>query len=84
MQDLYLNMPTKGAFETPLHLAAKQGHLETVRVLVQNSACKRDLTNKFGETPEQVSLQTRRGRTWSYQGVDRPHVRCWQLRTRCL
>ena len=54
MLDLYLNMPTKGAFETPLHLAAKMGHLETVRVLVQQPACKRDLTNKFGQTPEQV------------------------------
>ena len=54
MLDLYLNMPTKGAFETPLHLAAKMGHLETVRVLVQQPACRRDLTNKFGQTPEQA------------------------------
>ena len=61
MLDLYLNMPTKGAFETPLHLAAKMGHLETVRVLVQQPACKRDLTNKYRQTPEQVG--------WSFFGV---------------
>ncbi|XP_043208891.1 ankyrin repeat and LEM domain-containing protein 2-like, partial [Amphibalanus amphitrite] len=68
MLDLYLNMPTKGTFETPLHLAAKQGHLETVRALVQHPACKRDLTNKFGETPEQVACQ-------QYSGPDKDGLR---------
>ncbi|XP_037093614.1 ankyrin repeat and LEM domain-containing protein 2-like [Pollicipes pollicipes] len=59
--DLYLNVPTKGTYETPLHLASKLGHVEVVRELVRHPACKRDVRNKFGETPEQVICKQSKG-----------------------
>ena len=52
--DLFLNMPNKGHFDTPLHHAAKFGHLDIVRLLVGFSSCNTRALNKAGSTPADV------------------------------
>ncbi|KAG1712235.1 Ankyrin repeat and LEM domain-containing protein 2 [Nymphon striatum] len=47
----YLNTPDKGANETPLHFAAKFGHLEIIRLLTSHPACDKDRINKFEQKP---------------------------------
>jgi len=47
--DLYLNMPEKGGGDTPLHLAAKFGHLNMVELLTSQPQVNTEMVNKFGE-----------------------------------
>ena len=58
--DLYLNMPKKGDFDTPLHQAAKWGHWQVIELLVQYSSCNTAMKNKEGKTPFEVAC-TRTG-----------------------
>jgi len=52
--DLFLNMPNRGHYDTPLHTAAKFGHLDIVRLLVGFSSCNTRALNKAGSTPAEV------------------------------
>nr|NP_728083.2 Ankle2, isoform F [Drosophila melanogaster]AAF48737.2 Ankle2, isoform F [Drosophila melanogaster] len=51
--DYYLNMPDKGRGETPLHFAAKNGHVAMVEVLVSYPECK-SLRNHEGKEPKEI------------------------------
>lgn len=53
--DLYLNMPDKGCNETPLHFACKLGAVEIVKILVSYPECDKNVRNKSGLTPLDVS-----------------------------
>ncbi len=53
--DLYLNMPKKGDFDTPLHQASKWGHWPIVKFLVEFSSCDTARKNKEGLTPAEVA-----------------------------
>ena len=44
--DLYLNMPNKGHFDTPLHQASKWGHWSVIELLVQYSSCNTNILNR--------------------------------------
>ena len=44
--DLYLNMPKKGDFDTPLHQASKWGHWQVVQLLVEYSSCDTKRKNR--------------------------------------
>jgi len=52
--DLYLNMPTKGLHETPLHIACKLGAARVVEVFVNVPECNRHLLNKDGLEPVEI------------------------------
>jgi len=54
--DYYLNMPDKARGETPLHFAAKNGHVAMVEVLITYPECK-SLKNHEGKEPREVSYQ---------------------------
>ena len=49
--DLYLNMPKKGDFDTPLHQASKWGHWPVIQLLVQYSSCDTTRLNRQDKTP---------------------------------
>lgn len=53
--DLYINMPNKGHFDTPLHQAAKFGHWPVVQLLVEFSSCDTSRTNKEHKTAADVA-----------------------------
>ena len=53
--DLYLNLPTKGNYDTPLHHAAKWGCLDIVELLVGFHSCNTTALNKAGNTPAEVA-----------------------------
>ena len=53
--DLYLNMPKKGDFDTPLHQAAKWGHWQVVEFLVLYSSCDTRRKNGEEKTPAEVA-----------------------------
>lgn len=53
--DLYLNTPDKSLNETPLHFAAKYGAADVVAVFVQYPQLNIDVTNKYNQTPKDVS-----------------------------
>lgn len=55
MLDMYLNMPEKGRSETPLHLAAKFGAVDVVRVLTSYRECQMT-RNSDGMFPKEVSI----------------------------
>ncbi|GMT24159.1 hypothetical protein PFISCL1PPCAC_15456 [Pristionchus fissidentatus] len=50
----YLNTPDKGNGDTPLHIAAKWGHVEVARIIASYHQSIRSLKNKNGETPLDV------------------------------
>lgn len=52
--DLYLNTPDKAGNDTPLHMACKFGAVDVVELLLSYPECRRDLTNKYHETPKDV------------------------------
>jgi hypothetical protein len=52
--DLYINMPDKGAGDTPLHYASKFGMLEMVQLLMEQSQVNPELRNKNGERAGEV------------------------------
>ena len=54
-----VNLADSGG-ETPLHLAAKQGHLELVHLLLEAKA-DTSLANRRGKTAAQVALDNDRG-----------------------
>ncbi|KAH8274229.1 hypothetical protein KR018_009715 [Drosophila ironensis] len=51
--DYYLNMPDKARGETPLHFAAKNGHIAVVEVLTAHPLCK-SLKNHEGKEPKNI------------------------------
>ena len=52
--DRYLNMPDKGGGDTPLHLAAKWGNTELVRLLCSYHQTRQDVVNRHGELAREV------------------------------
>ncbi|KAJ8028716.1 Ankyrin repeat and LEM domain-containing protein 2 [Holothuria leucospilota] len=54
MVDLYINVPDKGNFETPLHFACKFGNLKMVEFLLSYGVCEKNLKNRYGQTPAEV------------------------------
>lgn len=54
--DYYLNMPDKARGETPLHFAAKNGHVAMVEVLITYPECK-SLKNHEGKEPREIICQ---------------------------
>ncbi|VDL62995.1 unnamed protein product [Nippostrongylus brasiliensis] len=51
----YLNTPDKGNWETPLHLAAKFGHVDVVKALIRQPLMEKNLPNKGGETAMELA-----------------------------
>lgn len=53
--EAFLNTPSKGLNETPLHFAAKYGLKDVVALLVSYPQCSRTAKNKHGQTPMEVN-----------------------------
>ncbi|WKY05294.1 hypothetical protein Q1695_005922 [Nippostrongylus brasiliensis] len=51
----YLNTPDKGNWETPLHLAAKFGHVDVAKALIRQPLMEKNLPNKGGETAMELA-----------------------------
>jgi len=53
--DAYFNAPDNSLHQTPLHFACSSGHVEAVQELVSYEFCKKNVKNKYGKTPEEVT-----------------------------
>ncbi|XP_054723089.1 ankyrin repeat and LEM domain-containing protein 2-like [Uloborus diversus] len=52
--DLYLNSVDKALLETPLHIAAKFGFLEVVKILLAHPFCDKTKINKYGSLAKEL------------------------------
>ncbi|KAI6194956.1 hypothetical protein M3Y96_01180000 [Aphelenchoides besseyi] len=57
----FLNIPDKIANNTPLHFAARGGHVEIVEFLLKFPECLRERKNHFGKTPFDLICQNYKG-----------------------
>ncbi|KAL3982656.1 Ankyrin repeats (3 copies) family protein [Acanthocheilonema viteae] len=60
--DCYLNMPDKGAHDTPLHFASKFGHYDLVELFLSYNLCQKSPINKMGLTPAEICCTRYGGR----------------------
>jgi len=59
--DSFINTPDKNANNTPLHFAAKNGHLEIVKKLLSHRVCQISPLNSFGKSPKDLVCESFKG-----------------------
>jgi len=60
--DCFINTPDKNANNTPLHFAAKNGHLEIVKKLLSHDVCQRSTLNSFEKSPKDLVCESFKGK----------------------
>lgn len=63
-------------YNTPLHIAAKLGHLDSVRVLISNTAgaVKLDAKNDLGKTPMHLAAENGQLRCAAHSEFSSPFI----------